>query len=279
MKCCFIPLGNGKKRLQWDITYTCNMKCLHCCASENRKEYPYNEEDILRVIDTLRRNNIGKVSISGGEPTMSRHFKYIIKMLWESHFLVGIISNLYYDIDDKLKDSLGYINNITTSIDGTRDIHNRIRGVDCFDDTIHNIERLCEMGKKVKVIMTVHDGNIKCLDTTVEMLKNIGVEKLMLAKITAVGRALVNKEKLKLTIDDISFENEVNRLIEKYNYEIITSECSFIKIENRNNCLAAKEIFHLDSNLNLHPCHLNQEFGINIFEPNAFEYVSEIIKH
>lgn len=242
MKCCFIPLKDGMKRLQWDITYKCNLKCMHCCASadENRENKSYTMEEITEIIRILKENNVGKVSLSGGEPTLCKQLEDIVRELYKAEIKVGLVTNLYYDIN-KILPILDYINSITTSIDGSEDIHNEIRGKKCYKQSVDNISKLVEYGKDIKVIITIHDKNYSFLEEVVEKLVSRGVKNIMFANISWEGRAIENKEKLYLTKTDSEIKAFLQYLVDKFKINIVQSECSYKKSKELNKCLAGKK--------------------------------------
>jgi|LSQX01.2.fsa_nt_gb MoaA/NifB/PqqE/SkfB family radical SAM enzyme len=270
MNCCFVPLKNGI-RLQWDITNRCNLKCIHCCASKEEVEEPTTVEYIDRVVDILAKNDVMKVTISGGEPTLNKMLYYIVSKLKEAGIKVGIVTNLYYDYT-LIEPLIDKLDSITTSIDGPADIHNNIRGQNCYDTILRNILRIIRV-KNVKVITTLSKLNYGHIEETVSCLAGIGVKNIMCAYITPRGKGALNKEMLELQIDKNKIENQIQRLSEKYGVNISSSVCSHYFKSLDNQCLAANKIFYLSASGTLHPCHLYTEYGISIFEDQCFDLV------
>lgn len=275
MECCFTDLDNCGLRLQWDITEACNLNCIHCCAEKNNNIYSYSRETIEKVAKVIFDNNVKKVTLSGGEPTLNRSLSNIVKEINDYKIPIGIITNLFYDIK-VIEPYLNFIDTITTSIDGVEDIHNEIRGNLCYNITKSNIEYLIKNNKKVKVIMTLQKINFNCLEEAIYELVSIGVTEIMLAEISPKGRAVQNGKDVNLQKSKYEIENIVNYIRNKYKIQISTSQCDFLKDNNTVYCKAGKSIIYLDSALMLHPCHLRVGKGINIFKENAFEEICKL---
>src|SRR6201998_116875 len=61
--------------LTWELTYACNLACVHCLSSSGRRDpRELTTEECLRVIDELERMQVFYVNIGGGEPTVRKDF-------------------------------------------------------------------------------------------------------------------------------------------------------------------------------------------------------------
>jgi MoaA/NifB/PqqE/SkfB family radical SAM enzyme len=61
--------------LTWELTYACNLACVHCLSSSGRRDpAELTTAEYKSVIDTLQRMQVFYVNIGGGEPTVRRDF-------------------------------------------------------------------------------------------------------------------------------------------------------------------------------------------------------------
>src|SRR2546423_13907422 len=61
--------------LTWDLTYACNLSCVHCLSSSGRRDpRELSTEECKAVIDELQRMQVFYVNIGGGEPTVRPDF-------------------------------------------------------------------------------------------------------------------------------------------------------------------------------------------------------------
>ena len=135
------------KELHIEINHKCNLACLMCNHRfDDNQNAQINKEDFSRLISSGALKNLELLSISGGEPTLNEDFDFIlknaVKTLKDAQIL--ILSNL---IDsDKLFKALENLKpeqlskiHIGSSLDGPREIHNKIRRNDeAFDKLMSN---------------------------------------------------------------------------------------------------------------------------------------------
>src|SRR5258707_14883572 len=61
--------------LTWELTYACNLSCVHCLSSSGRRDpRELTPAECRDVIDTLQRMQVFYVNIGGGEPTVRQGF-------------------------------------------------------------------------------------------------------------------------------------------------------------------------------------------------------------
>src|SRR5438093_10859987 len=65
--------------LTWELTYACNLSCVHCLSSSGRRDpRELTTEEAKGVIDELQRMQVFYVNIGGGEPTVRSDFWEIL---------------------------------------------------------------------------------------------------------------------------------------------------------------------------------------------------------
>ena len=61
--------------LTWELTYACNLSCVHCLSSSGRRDPDeLSTDEAKAVIDELQRMQVFYVNIGGGEPTVRPDF-------------------------------------------------------------------------------------------------------------------------------------------------------------------------------------------------------------
>lgn len=165
-----------EKRLElvhFQLTRNCNLRCPFC-GQWGGKGFFSNAcgedmtiDDWKRVTDELDvySQNTGikpSVILWGGEPLVFPHFREITEYLRADGFELGLITNGVFI--DKYIDILKHdFKKIYVSVDGPKDIHDKIRGAGVFEKVQNNV-RLLRGGNAEVVIMTV---------LTEELLKKI----------------------------------------------------------------------------------------------------------
>jgi radical SAM protein with 4Fe4S-binding SPASM domain len=84
-------------RVQFEITYRCNIHCVHCYTDpfnnpkDIRKELSF--EEILRIFDELREAGVLWMLLTGGEAVVHPRFKEIYREAKARGFIVSLFSN------------------------------------------------------------------------------------------------------------------------------------------------------------------------------------------
>ena len=61
--------------LTWELTYACNLACVHCLSSSGRRDpRELTTDECKAVVDELQRMQVFYVNIGGGEPTVRPDF-------------------------------------------------------------------------------------------------------------------------------------------------------------------------------------------------------------
>src|SRR6476619_2077622 len=66
--------------LTWELTYACNLQCVHCLSSSGRRDpRELTTAESKRVLDELRELQVFYINIGGGEPMVRRDFFDIVE--------------------------------------------------------------------------------------------------------------------------------------------------------------------------------------------------------
>ena len=80
--------------LTWELTYACNLSCVHCLSSSGRRDpRELTTEQCKDVIDELERMQVFYVNIGGGEPTVRSDFWELVDYATAHHVGVKFSTN------------------------------------------------------------------------------------------------------------------------------------------------------------------------------------------
>ncbi len=66
--------------LTWELTYACNLACVHCLSSSGRRDpAELDTAEALDLVDQLAALQVFYVNIGGGEPMLRRDFFEIVE--------------------------------------------------------------------------------------------------------------------------------------------------------------------------------------------------------
>src|ERR1700693_26520 len=61
--------------LTWELTYACNLQCVHCLSASGRRDpRELSTAECMPVVDELERMQVFYANIGGGEPTLRPDF-------------------------------------------------------------------------------------------------------------------------------------------------------------------------------------------------------------
>jgi len=171
-------------KLNFSVTYMCQSRCIHCSIWQIK---PKNELTLDEIKEFAKQNNYFRwVELTGGEPFLRSDIVEIAKAFTENCrglYLMTMPTNSLCDYDMELRKieeilKLGMPNFvITVSLDGYRDLHDKIRGVPGnYDRAIRLFKGLQELGKRYKNLIytfgfTIINQNVGQLEKTIEEVK------------------------------------------------------------------------------------------------------------
>ena len=122
--------------LTWELTYACNLSCVHCLSSSGRRDpAELSTAECKRVIDELERMQVFYVNIGGGEPTVRPDFWELVDYATAHHVGVKFSTNglrITPEVARRLAGS-DYID-VQISLDGaTAEVNDAVRGRGSFE--------------------------------------------------------------------------------------------------------------------------------------------------
>ena len=177
--------------LTWELTYGCNLSCIHCLSSSGRRDpRELTTDEAKAVVDELQRLQVFYVNIGGGEPPIRADFWEIVDYAVDHGIGVKFSTNglqMNAEHARRIKES-GYID-VQISLDGaTAEVNDPIRGEGTFDGAMRAMETLAAAGVsgfKISVVMT--RTNIGQLDEFKALSDKYGAQ-LRLTRLRPSGR-------------------------------------------------------------------------------------------
>jgi mycofactocin radical SAM maturase len=177
--------------ITWELTYACNLACVHCLSSSGRRDpRELSTAEAKRVIDELERMQVFYVNIGGGEPTVRRDFWELLD--YATAHSVGVkFSTNGSRIDAGAAARLAasdYVD-VQVSIDGaTAAVNDAVRGPGSHAMALSALERLAVAGfeqPKISVVVTRH--NVGQLDEFKAIADHYGAQ-LRITRLRPSGR-------------------------------------------------------------------------------------------
>ncbi len=177
--------------LTWELTYACNLSCVHCLSSSGRRDpRELSTAECKAVIDELERMQVFYVNIGGGEPTVRPDFWELVDYATAHHVGVKFSTNgikITPEIARRLAAS--DYTDVQISLDGaTAEVNDAVRGPGSYATALRAMENLAAAGFrgfKISVVMTRQ--NIGQLDEFKAIADRYGAQ-LRLTRLRPSGR-------------------------------------------------------------------------------------------
>ena len=177
--------------LTWELTYACNLACVHCLSSSGRRDpRELTTAEAKGVIDELQKMQVFYINIGGGEPTVRPDFWELLDYSVDHDVGVKFSTN-GIKLDRKRSAQLArtdYVD-VQISLDGaTAAVNDNVRGPGSYDTAIRALENLAEAGfgqPKISVVMTRQ--NVDQLDEFKSLADQFGAQ-LRITRLRPSGR-------------------------------------------------------------------------------------------
>ena len=177
--------------LTWELTYACNLACVHCLSSSGKRDpRELTTQQCKDIIDELERMQVFYVNIGGGEPTVRPDFWELVDYATAHHVGVKFSTNgvrITAEVAARLAAS-DYVD-VQISLDGaTAEVNDAVRGPGSFAMAIRALENLADAGfkdAKISVVVTRH--NVDQLDEFAALAARYGAT-LRITRLRPSGR-------------------------------------------------------------------------------------------
>jgi len=188
--------------LTWELTYACNLACVHCLSSSGRRDpLELSTAEAIRVVDEFADMQIFYVNIGGGEPMIRRDFFDIVDHAIDRKVGVKFSTNGYFiDADAAKRFAAMDMLDIQISLDGFDAATNdAVRGEGSWAQARTAMDHLAkaDFGEfKISIVATRH--NVDQLDDYKAMADDYGAQ-LRVTRLRPSGRGVDSYHDLKLT--------------------------------------------------------------------------------
>jgi mycofactocin radical SAM maturase len=259
----------------WEMTYACNLACVHCLSDSGRKKPDeLTTAQCLRVIDELAHNKVFQFNIGGGEPFMRPDFLDLMDHAHEKGMVTCISTNgtlIDKAVARRLDHPLVYIQ---VSLDGATPASNDpIRGKGSFAKALEGIRLLRERDIELSINTVLTRLSFPELDRLTALAAGYGA-KLRVSRFRPSGRGKRSWSRLNVSADEmLAFSNWLNDHL-----GVSTGDSFFsVSTEERRNlglnmCGACKLTCCISPSGGVYPCAFLQEadFKAGVISETAF---------
>ena len=176
----------------WNITRSCNLKCVHCYADADAREFP-GELDWVGyrdVIDSLAAFRVPDLMLSGGEPLIHPLFFYIAGYARERGLRLTLSTNGTLLTPETAKKIRGLdFAFVGISLDGVGEAHDRVRGrAGTFEKAVAAFRNCRAVGQKAGVRVTLARDTVEDLDNILDFIEKEDIPHISFYHLVYSGR-------------------------------------------------------------------------------------------
>lgn len=195
----------------WNVTRTCNLRCLHCYSDSEARRYPgeLTYEQGHALLEDLAAFGVPAVLLSGGEP-LARSDTLNLASYGRSLGLKLTLSTNGTLIDQTTAQRLKEVGfaYVGISLDGIGPTNDAFRGAGgAFDRAVRGIRNCKAVGQKVGLRLTLTPATVADLDAIFDFIEAADVERACFYHLVPSGRgrgsASLSHEQARSAVDTI----------------------------------------------------------------------------
>ncbi len=213
--------------LTWELTYACNLACVHCLSSSGRRDpRELTTAEAKAVLDELQRLQVFYINLGGGEPMLRRDFFELITYAVEHGIGVKFSTNgTYLDADAARRlAAMDYLD-VQISLDGIdARTNDEVRGAGSYAAARRAMDHLAAAGFgpfKISVVVTRH--NVDQLDDFQALADGYGAQ-LRVTRLRPSGRGADSWSELHPTNDQ---QRQIYRWLLDHGDRVLTGDSFF----------------------------------------------------
>lgn len=176
----------------WNITRTCNLRCVHCYSDSMAMQYPgeLTWEQMEKVVEDLAAYQVPSLLLSGGEPMIHPRFFDLVDLATEKGLKLTISTNGTLITPEKaalLKAAnVAYVG---ISLDGIGKIHDEFRRKEgAFDAAVRGFKNCHEVDQKTGLRLTLTRHNVQNINQILDFIEEQEIKRVCFYHLVPAGR-------------------------------------------------------------------------------------------
>src|SRR5262245_36419191 len=183
----------------WEITLACDLKCMHCGSRAGRvRNRELSTEECLDLVRQFARLGTREITLIGGEAYLRKDWLRIISEITANGIQCTLQSGGLNLTDERLRQAADAgLRAAGVSIDGLRELHDRLRGVPgSFDRAFEVLQNGRKYGLTTSVNSQITSHVMPQLAEMQKLFIDAGARHWQVQLTVAMGRAADNPELL-----------------------------------------------------------------------------------
>jgi Y-X(10)_GDL-associated radical SAM protein len=187
--------GNVPVHVVWEITLACNLKCAHCGSrAGKRRPDELDTAGCLEVVDALARLGTREVTLIGGEAFLRKDWVDIVRAVRAHGMYCAMQTGGWAFTAKRLEEGIAAgLQGVGVSIDGMRELHDRLRGrAGAWDNAMDVLRRARDAGINRSLNTQIGPGTMPELRELMHAAIDAGARQWQIQLTVAMGNAVDN---------------------------------------------------------------------------------------
>jgi len=176
----------------WNITRTCNLRCVHCYSDSMAMKYPgeLDWEQMQGVVADLSAYKIPSLLLSGGEPMIHPRFFELVDLASATGLKLTISTNgTLIDAEKAARLKAAEVAYVGISLDGIGEIHDRFRRkAGAFDAAVRGFRHCHAAGQKTGLRLTLTRHNVENIEAILDFIEREEIQRVCFYHLVPAGR-------------------------------------------------------------------------------------------
>ena len=185
--------ANARKPITvWNLTRTCNLRCVHCYSNSNAARYEgeLTWDEMTSVVEDLAAYEVPSLLFSGGEPMVHPQFFDLVELASGAGLKLTISTNGTLITEERaalLKAAdVAYVG---ISLDGIGSIHDEFRRKEgAFDAAVRGFRNCHAVGQKTGLRLTLTKHNVENIERILDFIEAEGIQRVCFYHLVPAGR-------------------------------------------------------------------------------------------
>lgn len=215
----------------WNITRTCNLKCVHCYSNSDSKKYDgeLTTTEAKKFIDDCAAFKVPVLLMSGGEPLIRPDVFELVEYANHHGIRTTFSTNgtlIDKDTAKRIKTlGVGYVG---ISLDGLGDANDNFRGQSgAFERALQGIRNCLEIDQRVGLRFTINRYNFHDLENIFRLIKEEKIPRVCFYHLVYSGRG---SQMMQHDIDHDESRQAMDLIIEKA--VEFGDDCEILTVDN-----------------------------------------------
>jgi radical SAM protein with 4Fe4S-binding SPASM domain len=176
----------------WNITRTCNLRCVHCYSDSIAMQYPgeLTWAQMKNVVDDLAAYQVPSLLLSGGEPMIHPRFFDLVDYATEKGLKLTISTNGTLITPEKAaRLKAANVAYVGISLDGIGKIHDEFRRKEgAFDGAVRGFRNCHDVDQKTGLRLTLTRHNVQNINQILDFIEEKEIKRVCFYHLVPAGR-------------------------------------------------------------------------------------------